>query len=326
MTRLAHALRCTAHALMWMLLTIGSVAAQGLSERQITIVVPYTAGTGIDICARIIGDELQRRWGQTIVVENKPGASGNIGTTYAATRPADGHTLLMIANTFVTNVSLFKSIAYDPERSFAPIALVATGALALAVHPSLGVETVPALVAASKREGAKIAYASPGRGTPQHLAMELFKQRAKADLTHVPYSGSAGAVRDLVGGHVAAMFMPVHTLLPLARSGEIKVLAVASQKRAQMMPNVPTLAETGLTEADVDLWYGLLAPAGVPDAIVARINGAVNDILAQPAVREQFAQQGLDPRGGGIDSLARLISTDRARWAVVIRDAAIAPE
>lgn len=326
MTRSAQMMQRTVLALMALLSAIASVSAQGLSDRQITIVVPYTAGTGIDICARIIGEEMQRRWGQAIVVENKPGASGNIGTTYAATRPADGHTLLMIANTFVTNVSLFKSLSYDPERSFAPIALVATGALALAVHPSLGVDAVTAFIAASKREGVKFTYASPGRGTPQHLAMELFKQRAGADLAHVPYSGSAGAVRDLMGGHVAAMFMPVHTVLPLARSGELKVLAVASNVRAQMMPSVPTLAETGLNDADVDLWYGLLAPAGVPETVVARINQTVNDILAQPAVREKFALQGLETRGGGLEILARLISADRARWAVVIRDAAITPE
>ncbi len=300
--------------------------AQGLSDRTITIVVPYTAGTGIDICARVLGEELQQRWAQSVVVENKPGASGNIGTQYAAGRPPDGHTLMLVANTFVTNVSLFKSVPYDPQRSFVPIAEVATGALALAVHPQVPAPTAAAFIAYAKASPAKLNYASPGRGTPQHLAMELFKQTAGVDLVHVPYAGSAGAVRDLVGGHVSAMFLPVHTLLPLARDNQVRMLAIGSEQRSALAPDVPTLAEAGVAGFAVDLWYALLAPAGTPAAIVARLNGEVNAILALPKVREALEKQGLTPRGGPPEQLAALVARDQARWAQVVKDAGIAAE
>jgi tripartite-type tricarboxylate transporter receptor subunit TctC len=301
------------------------LAAQKLSERPIVLVVPFTAGTGIDILARIVGDELQQRWGQTVTIENRPGASGNIGTQYAATRPADGHTIMMTVNTFVMNVSLFKSVPYDPQKSFAPIAEVAVGALALAVHPSLAATSAEALIALAKASPGKINYASPGRGTPQHLAMELLKLTAQIDLVHVPYSGSAGAVRDLVGGHVGAMFVPLHTVLPLANEGQVRLLAVASGERSVLAPAVPTFAELGVAGIDVDLWYALLAPAETPAEIIARYNGAVNEILSTPKVRDALAKQGLSARGGSPASLAELIAADQARWAKVVKEAGIAP-
>jgi tripartite-type tricarboxylate transporter receptor subunit TctC len=309
-----------------MLFAASGVQAQGLSDRPITIVVPYTAGTGIDIVARTIGEELRERWNQPVVVENKPGASGNIGTQYAATRAPDGHTLMVTANTFVTNLSLFKSVPYDPQKSFVPIAEVATGALALAVHPSVPAPSVQALVDHAKANPAKLTYASPGRGTPQHLAMELFKQTAHVDLVHVPYSGSAGAVRDLVGGHVGAMFIPLHTVLPLSQDNQVRLLAIGSEKRSSLAPQVPTLAEAGVTGFEVDLWYALLAPAGTPADIVARYNKAVNEILATPKVREALEKQGLSPRGGAPEQLARLIASDHVRWAKVVKEAGITAE
>jgi tripartite-type tricarboxylate transporter receptor subunit TctC len=180
-------------------------------------------------------------------------------------------------------------------------------------------------VAAKARPG-EINYASPGRGTPQHLAMELFKLIAKADLKHVPYTGSAGAVKDLVGGHVSAMFLPVHTALPLAEGGQIRILAVGSERRTPQAPNVPTLAEQGVAGFDVDLWYGVLAPAGTPAAIVERYNGVLNEILAQANVRAALEKQGLVPRGGGPEKLAELIAKDQPRWARVVREAGITPE
>jgi tripartite-type tricarboxylate transporter receptor subunit TctC len=299
---------------------------QGLSDRTITIVVPYTAGTGIDIVARMLGEELRERWNQPVVVENKPGASGNIGTQYAASRPADGHTLMVTANTFVTNLSLFKSIPYDPQKSFAPIAEVATGALALAVHPSVPAQSARALIDHAKANPGKLNYASPGRGTPQHLAMELFKQTVAVDLVHVPYTGSAGAVRDLVGGHVSAMFIPLHTVLPLAKDNQLRLLAIGSPKRSPLAPDVPTLTEAGVTGFEVDLWYGLLAPAGMPQDLIGRYNRVVNEILSTAKVREGLEKQGLIPRGGTPEQLAQLIASDHVRWAKVIKDAGITAE
>src|SRR3954466_1388280 len=208
--------------------------AQKLSDRAIVIMVPFTPGTGIDVLARIVGEELKQRWNQPVIVEKKPGASGNIGTQAAARAEPDGHTIMMTVNTFVMNAGLFKSLPYDPLRSFEPIVEVATGALALAVHPSVAAKTVKELIAAAKAKPGEITYASPGRGTPQHLAMELFKLTAQVDLKHVPYTGSTGAVKDLVGGHGKAMFIPVHTVLPLAQDNQLRVLAIGSEQRSPL--------------------------------------------------------------------------------------------
>jgi tripartite-type tricarboxylate transporter receptor subunit TctC len=300
--------------------------ARGQSQQTIRLSVPFTAGTGPDLLARILGEELRQRWNQPVIVENKPGASGNIGTQAAARAAPDGQTLLVTVNTFVMNASLYRSIPYDPETSFVPIVEIATGVLALVVHPSLNVSTFPELIAVARSKPGEINYASPGRGTPQHLAMELLKLTAQINLTHVPYAGSAGAVKDLAGGHVSAMFLPIHTALPLAESGQIRILAVGSQVRAQQAPLVPTLAELGVTDFDVDLWYAALAPAGTPKPIVDRYNAVFNEILAQPSVRAVLDRQGLIARGGPPERLAELIARDRPRWAKVVRDAEITSE
>ena len=303
-----------------------SIWAQGLSERPIFIVVPFTAGTGIDILARTLGEELRQRWNQAVVIENRSGASGNIGTAAAARAAPDGHTLMLTANTFVMNASLFKQLPYDPEKDFEPIAEVATGALALVVHKSVPATSSRELVALAKARPGHINYASPGRGTPQHLAMELFKTSTGADLTHVPHSGSAPAVQNLIGGHVGAMFLPVHTVLSLAEEGQVRMLALGSEQRSPLAPEVPTLVEEGVTGFDVDLWYGLLAPAGTPADIVARYNTVVNEILATPHVKEALGKQGLVARGGPPEGLAVLISRDKQRWAKVVNDAKLSAQ
>ena len=299
--------------------------AQG-GSRLIRFVVPFTPGTGPDLLARILGEELRQRLNEPVITENKPGASGNIGTQAAARAEPDGQTLLVTVNTFVMNASLFRSIPYDPEKSFLPIVEVATGALGLVVHPSTDVKTVQELIALARSKPGEINYASPGRGTPQHLAMELFKLTAQVNLTHIPYSGSAGAVNDLIGGHVAAMFLPVHTALPLAQQGSIRILAIGSRTRAKQAPDVPTLAELGITDYDVDLWFGVLAPAETPRAVIDRYNAAFNEILAQPGVQVALEKQGMTAQGGSPERLAELITRDRARWAKVIRDAGITPD
>jgi tripartite-type tricarboxylate transporter receptor subunit TctC len=300
--------------------------AQGQSQHTIRFNVPFTAGTGPDLLARILAEELRQRWNQPVIVENKPGASGNIGTQAAARAAPDGQTLLMTVNTFVMNASLYRSIPYDPETSFVPISEIATGVLALVVHPSINVNTFSELLAVARSKPGEINYASPGRGTPQHLAMELLKLTAQVNLTHVPYAGSAGAVKDLAGGHVSAMFLPIHTALPLAEAGQIRILAVGSQGRAHQAPQVPTLAELGVTDFDVDLWYGVLAPAGTPQDIVDRYNAVFNEILAQPNVRAVLDKQGLVAQGGPPERLAALIAKDRLRWAKVVKDAEITSE
>jgi tripartite-type tricarboxylate transporter receptor subunit TctC len=300
--------------------------AQGLGSNPITIVVPFTPGTGIDILARAIGDRLRARWNQPVVADNKPGASGNIGAQAVARATPDGHTLLMTVNAFVMNPHLYKQVPYDPVANFTPIIEVATGDLVLVTHPSLDVADARALVAAAKAAGGKIDYASPGVGTPQHLAMELFKQKAGVSLNHVPYRGSAGAVQDVVAGHVKVMFMPVHTALPFARSNQVRVLAIGSVKRSPQAPDVPTLAEAGFPGAEVDLWYGLLAPSGTPAETVARLNAEVNQILHEPALVETLRAQGLVAVGGTPADFARLIATDLAKWGAVVKAANISAD
>jgi tripartite-type tricarboxylate transporter receptor subunit TctC len=300
--------------------------AVGQSQQTIRLNVPFSPGTGPDLLARILGEELRQRWNQPVIVENKPGASGNIGTQAAARAAPDGLTLLVTVNTFVMNASLYRAIPYDPETSFAPIAEIATGVLALVVHPSLNVSTFPELIALARSKPGDINYASPGRGTPQHLAMELLKLTAQMNLTHIPYAGSAGAVKDLAGGHVSAMFLPIHTALPLAEAGQIRILAVGSQARAPQAAQVPTLAELGVTDFDVDLWYAVLAPAGTPKDVVDRYNAVFNEILAQPNVRAVLDRQGLIARGGPPERLAALIAKDRLRWAKVVKEADITSE
>lgn len=301
-------------------------SAQRLSDRPITLVVPFTAGTGPDLLARTLGEELRARWNQPVVVENKPGASGNIGTQFASRADPDGHTLLLTVNTFVMNASLYRSLPYDPQKSFLPIIEIATGDVVLAVHPTVPAKSLEEFVSWVKSRPGEVAYASPGRGTPQHLAMELFKLATKTDLRHIPYSGSAGALRDVVGGHVATMFLPAHTALPLARENQVRMLAVGSAQRSPLAPEVPTLAEGGLSGVEVDLWYGLLAPVGTPAELIQRYNNVLNEILMTPKIKEALAHQGLTARGGAPERLSELIARDLPRWARVVQDAGIGRE
>ena len=233
--------------------------AQRLSERPIFIVVPFTPGSGPDVLARIVAEELKKRWSQPVVVDNKPGASGNIGAATAARAAPDGHTLVLSVNTFLMNAALYNTLPYDPVKSFEPVVTLATGSLVLAVHSSVPVASAREFIQRAKARPDEITYASPGRGTPQHLAMELFKLTTGTSLKHVPYTGSAGAVKDLVGGHVKAMFIPVHTVLPLAEDGQVRLLALGSERRSALAPKVPTLAEEGVAGFEVDLWYALSA-------------------------------------------------------------------
>jgi len=296
------------------------------ASQTLRIIVPYTAGTGPDLLARILADELGQRWNEAVITENRPGASGNIGTQAAARASPDGQTLLLIGNTLVMNASLYRSLPYDPETSFAPIAEIATGALALVVHPDVKADNVEGLIALARARPGEINYASPGRGTPQHLAMELFKLAARVNLMHIPYSGSAEAIRDLLGGHVSAMFLPVHTALPLAVQGQVRILALGSKIRAPQAPQVPTMAELGMGDVDVDIWFGVLAPARTAKPIVDRYNAVFNAILMKPNVRAALEKQGLAVQGGPPERLSELIAKDRVRWAKVIRDAGIAAE
>jgi tripartite-type tricarboxylate transporter receptor subunit TctC len=309
------------------LLTLAALPAAHAQERYpsrpIRMIVPFTAGTGMDILARTIGQKLSERLKVPVVVENRAGASGNIGTETVSKSPADGYTLLMTASTIVQNAALSRSVPYDPVRGFTPIGLVAIGNMALVVHSSVPAKSVAEFVALAKAQPGRLNYASPGNGTPHHLAMELFKLNFGVDVTHVPYKGTAGAVTDLLGGQVHAMFLPVHVALPQARSGKLRILAAGGSRRSPVTPDLPSLAEEGVRDIDVDIWYALFGPAGLPREMVSLLNAEIVAILAQSDVRDNLQKQGLDPVTGTPEELARLVETDLERWTRVVRAARI---
>ncbi len=310
-----------------LLLALPCAGAEDYPRRAIRIIVPFTPGTGIDILARTLGQKLGERWNNPVVVENRPGASGNIGTDAVAKAPADGYTLLMTAATLVQNRSLFRSIPYDAVRDFAPVAPLAIGSMALVTHPSLHVGTVREFIALAKSQPGKIDYGSPGRGTPHHLAMEFFRNEAGIDLVHVPYKGTGPAVSDLLGGQIRVMFLPVHVALPHVQAGKLTMLASGGLARSAATPDVATLAEAaGMRDIDVDIWYALYAPAGTPPEVVAKLNAEMNAILKLAETRDTLAKQGLVTTGGSAEDLARMTVRDLERWDKVVRDAKIAPE
>jgi tripartite-type tricarboxylate transporter receptor subunit TctC len=290
-------------------------------SRAVSVVVPFSPGTGIDILARALGERLSARWNEPVVVENKPGASGNIGAEAAAHASPDGYTVLMTATSFATNVPLAKRLPYDPQKSFAPVALVATGTLALVVPDSSAARSVREFVELAKSQPGKLNYASTGNGTVQHLSMELLKQALGIDLVHVPYKANAGAITDVAGGHVDAMITPVHTAGPLVRQNRLRMLAVLSGERSPVFPAVPTLKEQGLPDLEVEVWYAMFVPAGTPAPIVHKLNADLNAAL--PEISEPLAGQGLSPVGGSPEKLATFLKNELARWPKVVTAAGI---
>jgi tripartite-type tricarboxylate transporter receptor subunit TctC len=305
------------------LLGVASQASAQTPGRNITIVVPFTPGGNTnDILARLFAEEFkQRLGGQTVIVENKPGASGNIGAQAVATAAADGHTLLVSGSPLTQNVGLFKSLPYDPVKSFAPIIRLAEVSIALVVNPSVPVKTTQEFVDYLKARPGQLNYSSPGHGTPHHLTMELFKQATATNLQHVPARGSAPAVSDLVGGHVSAMFLPISVAKPLVDGGQIRMLAVASAKRLKIAPDVPTLTEQGIKGMEVPLWYGLWAPAGTAPEIVARYNAMANEAMRTPDNLDKFAKQGIDPVGGTAEEFRVFVADDLVKWTKILKDA-----
>lgn len=317
------AMRMTLFATAMSFAAANPAFAQSYPTRPIRFIVPFTAGTGPDILARILGEAMAKKLGQPIVVENKPGASGNIGTDLVAKAAPDGYTILVTVTTFSMAPALYKPLPFDPINDFAPIGEVAVGNLALVVNPTLNVNSVAEVVALAKAKPGTLNYASPGNGTPQHLAMELFKQQMGVDIVHVPYKGSAGAVGDVIANQVPMMIMPVHTALPYATAGKLKILAVSGDKRSALAPDQPTFKETGMQDYDIDLWYGLLAPAHTPRPIVERLNQEISAALAQPDIRESLQKQGLTPATGTPEALGGLIRSDLTRWEGVVSHAKI---
>ncbi len=300
--------------------------AQAYPSQPVRFIVPFTPGTGIDIIARTAGPRLAERLGQPVVVENRAGASGNIGTEHVARAKPDGHTVLVTASTFVSNRSLFRNLPYDPAKDFAPITLAAWGTLLVAAHPSVPYASVAELIAAAKAYPGKLNYGSPGVGTPHHLAMELFKNVAAINVVHIPYKGTAGAVTDLLGGQIHLMFLPIHVALPQVRAGKLKALAVGSPQRSALAPELPTLAESGFPGVESDIWYAFFAPQGTPREIISRLNAELKTLLALPEIRKSFQSQGLEPVSSTPEAVRALVEKDLAKWDRVVREAKISPE
>ena len=298
------------------------VHSQDFPSRTVHLIVPYTPGTGADILARLLGARLAERWKVGVVTENKPGATGNIGAALVAQSAPDGYTLLFVATSFGTTPALVKT-SFDPVRSFAPLALVATSGLVIVVSPQLAARSMREFIDLAKRQPGKLHYSSPGNGGPQHLAMELLKLELGLDIVHVPYKSAAGALGDVVGGHVQATIAAVQTAQPQVAGGQVRALGVMSAERSQAFAQVPTLKEQGLPELEVETWYGAFAPADTPRAVISRINQDLNALLKDEAIRAQLAKQGMTPVGGPPERMGELLKRELARWTRVVNAAGI---
>lgn len=303
-----------------LLMVAATAAAHAWPDQPITLVVPYTPGTGIDLIARQLSTRLPAVLGQPVIVDNVAGASGNIGSEKVARAKPDGYTLMVQVNTLVMNKSLYKSLAYDPVADFAPVAQTSWGTLLLVTNPNVQkAGTVAQMVAAAKAHPGKLTYATPGVGTPHHLSMALLLQSSGAEMLHVPYKGTAGAVTDLLGGRIDYMFLPVHVALQQIQAGKLKAIATGSDKRVPQLPNVPTLAEAGVKVGNLDMWYGVLAPKGTPPQVVARLNKEIGAVLRLPEVATAFEAQGMVPASSTPEEFGALIDKDASRWADVVQ-------
>ncbi|MDB5966900.1 MAG: tripartite tricarboxylate transporter substrate binding protein [Polaromonas sp.] len=302
----------------------GAQTAATFPTKAVTLVVPFTPSSGSDIIARIIAPKLAARWGQAVVVDNKPGASGNLGAKAVATAAPDGHTLLMAINTFTMTPAIYKNIPFDAVADFAPVAELAQGGFAFAVNSDVPAKDMASLIAYVKNNAGKLNYGSPGNGTPHHLAMELFKSGAGVNVTHVPYKGIQGALTDLMGGQVQMMFGTVHSMRPPVQSGKVRLLAVTGQARHPLAPSVPTFREQGIDYLDgIDAWYAVLAPAKTAPELVARLNRDFIEVMNADDVKAALASQGLSIRTSTPAQLTLLIKSDLARWKKVVSDANI---
>jgi tripartite-type tricarboxylate transporter receptor subunit TctC len=315
---LRRALAITTSALLTVLAAPMSTA-QTASTTPIKLIVPFTPGTGIDLIARQVGPKLSERLGRPVIIDNRAGASGNLGTEAVVRAAPDGTTLLVTVNTLVMNRALYPNLPFDPVRDLDPVTLTSWGQLLLVASPKSGITSAQDLIARAKARPGALNYGSPGNGTPHHLAMELVKNQAQVFITHIPYRGTGPAVTDLLGGQIDVMFLPIHVALQHVKAGNLHALAISSDKPHPLLPDVPPLRELNLGNLDVDMWYGVLAPKGTPKSLVDRLNTELKSILALPEVRTAFETQGMTPAHSSAQEFAALIERDAARWSQVIK-------
>jgi tripartite-type tricarboxylate transporter receptor subunit TctC len=309
-----------------LVLATSLAAAQTYPSRRITFVVPYTAGSGFDTVARTVGQKISERLGQPVVVDNKPGASGNIGTEFVANSAPDGYTLLHTGAPHTVSPSLNKALRFDAVAGFTPLGSVATSGLALTVTQSFPAATLEELLAQVRANPGKLNYSSPGTGTLQHLGMELFKLQLGLDVVHVPYRGSAPALTDLITGQVQFTFLPVHTARAHVQSGKLRMLAVAGANRSVFAPDVPTLTELGHPTIEFELWYGFFGPANLPAPVVQLWERELAAIAALPDVKESLERQGMAPTYWDAQTTGARVRSEVVRWREVVEKAGIKPE
>lgn len=312
----------TASALVALSLLPGAAAAQAFPNKPIRIVVPFPPGGATDILARAVAQDLQRTFGQSALVENRPGAGGNLGADYVAKSPGDGYTLLMgTVGTHGINVSLYSKMPYDAVKDFAPITLVALVPNVLVVHPSVPVRTVKELIDLAKKDPGKLNYASSGNGTSIHLSGELFKTMAGVNMLHIPYKGSSPAVADLLGGQVNLMFDNLPSSLQHIKAGKLRAIAVTSSKRSPALPDLPIIAEAGLPGYEASSWFGMVAPAATPRDVVAKLHDAIVKGLATPETSERLSSQGAEKVGNTPEQFAAFIRAEIDKWGKVVKAA-----
>ena len=298
----------------------GFAFAQAYPNKPIKYVVPYPPGGPLDTVARLLGQKISERIGQPIIIDNKPGAGGNIGADSVAKSPPDGYTILMGAvATHAINPTLYSKIPYDPIKDFAPITLIGITPNVLVVHPSVPVKTVSELTALAKSQPGRLTFASGSNGSAGHLAGELYKSMTGTDLLHIPYKGGAPAVTDLLAGQVNLMFDNLANSLPYIKSGKLRAIAVTTQKRSIYAPELPTIAESGLPGFDVSTWFGVFAPANTPKEVVTRLHDEFVYALSLPDVKEKLAGLGVEPVGNTPEAFAAYIKTEAAKYADLIR-------
>ncbi|KRC14665.1 tripartite tricarboxylate transporter substrate binding protein [Acidovorax sp. Root217] len=301
-------------------------AQAGGADTPVRLVVPFTPGTGIDLIARQIAAPLSERLKRPFFVDNKAGASGIIGTQEVVRAPADGATLLVSVNTLVMNMALYPKQGFNPLTDLQPVGQTSWGQLLLVASEGSKIQSLKELVERARAKPGALNYGSPGAGTPHHLAMELLKNRAKISLTHISYRGTAPAVTDLLGGQIDAMFLPIHVALQHVKAGKLKALAISSETPHPLLPEVPSLNSLKVGDLNVDMWYGVFAPAGTPRAYVERLNTELREVLAAPAVAKSFETQGMTPTHSTPDAFKKLIAADAKRWADLIKAQGITAE
>jgi tripartite-type tricarboxylate transporter receptor subunit TctC len=308
-------------SLLW-----GATHAADYPERPVRVIVTFPSGGGTDIVARMIFQKVAERTAGSFVIDNRGGAGGTIGTELAAKSPPDGYTIVVVSGSHTINPTLYKKLNYDAARDFAPVTMLVTGPGVLVVHPSLPARNVKELIAIAKSRPGQLLYASPGNGTPPHLAAELFKTMAGVDIVHVPYKGNAQAMTDLMAGQESLSFPTGPSAMPHVQAKRLRALSVTSAKRAAGLPDIPTIAESGLPGYDASAWYGVLAPAGTPAAIVSKLQNEIHVVLRAPDVIDKLASQGLEPAANTPDEFARFIAAELAKWNKVIAAAGIKVE